>query len=287
MWTAAPALRLDPVLMHAAASSHLAAAAAPLSDLTTYFGTSSMLWVTGLIFMRLASVVMLLPGIGDAGVPPQVRLGFALLFALMLTPVVGNTLPGLPNGLGSLVGQVLHEVIIGLILGSLMRMLIFTLTAAGEIISLQTGISFAQTANPAQAQPSTSIGAFLAMFGLVMVYVTNTHHMFIRAFVDSYQVFSPTKKIMLADAAAMMVRSMSQMFVLAMQMSAPLIVFGLIFNVAVGFVGRVMPNFPVFFAATPLSLLLGLSLFALGIGSMGMVFIDHYQDMLSVFIRSH
>ncbi len=287
MWTAAPALRLDPVLMHAAAASHLAAAASPLSDIASYFGTSSMLWVTGLIFMRLASVVMLLPGIGDPGVPPQVRLGFALLFALMLTPVVGSTLPGLPTGLGDLVGQVLHEVIIGLILGTLMRMLIFTLTAAGEIISLQTGISFAQTANPAQAQPSTSIGSFLAMFGLVMVYVTNTHHMFIQAFVDSYQVFSPLKKIMLADAAAMMVRSMSQMFVLAMQMSAPLIVFGLIFNVAVGFVGRVMPNFPVFFAATPLSLLLGLSLFALGIGSMGMVFIDHYQDMLSIFIRSH
>ena len=283
MWTAAPALRLDPMLAHAA---H-AAAATPLSDITSYFGTSSMLWVTGLIFMRLASVVMLLPGIGDPGVPPQVRLGFALLFALMMTPIVGNTLPGLPNGLGELVGQVLHEVIIGLILGSLMRMLIFTLTAAGEIISLQTGISFAQTANPAQAQPSTSIGSFLAMFGLVMIYVTNTHHMFIRGFVDSYQVFPPLKTIMLADAAAMMVRTLSQTFVLAMQMSAPLIVFGLIFNVAVGFVGRVMPNFPVFFAATPLSLLLGLSLFALGIGSMGMVFIDHYQDVLSVFIRSH
>ncbi len=282
MWTAAPALRLDPVLTHAA---H-AAASSPIGDITSYFGSSAMLWVTGLIFLRLASVIMLLPGIGDTGVPPQVRLGFALLLSLMLTPVVGNTLPGLPTGLGEMVGQVLHEVIIGLILGTLMRMLIFTLTAAGEIISLQTGISFAQTTNPTQAQPSTSIGSFLAMFGLVMVYVTNTHHLFIRAFVDSYQVFSPLKKIMLTDAAAMMVRTLSQTFVLAMQMSAPLIVFGLIFNVAVGFVGRVMPNFPVFFAATPLSLLLGLSLFALSIGSIGMVFIDHYQDMMSVFIRS-
>ena len=282
MWTAAPALRLDPVLTHAA---H-AAASSPIADITSYFGSSAMLWVTGLIFLRLASVIMLLPGIGDTGVPPQVRLGFALLLSLMLTPVVGNTLPGLPTGLGEMVGQVLHEVIIGLILGTLMRMLIFTLTAAGEIISLQTGISFAQTTNPTQAQPSTSIGSFLAMFGLVMVYVTNTHHLFIRAFVDSYQVFSPLKKIMLTDAAAMMVRTLSQTFVLAMQMSAPLIVFGLIFNVAVGFVGRVMPNFPVFFAATPLSLLLGLSLFALSIGSIGMVFIDHYQDMMSVFIRS-
>jgi len=278
MFAAAPALRVDPVLAHAAAS--------PLDDITSYFGTSSALWTTGLIFLRLASVVMLIPGMGDTGVPPRVRLGFALLFALMLTPVVGNTLPGLPSGLGSLVGQVLHEVIIGLILGTLMRVMIFTLVTAGEVMSLQTGLSFAQTANPAQAQPSTSIGAFLAMLGMVMVYATNTHHLFIRAMVDSYQVFSPAKKIMLNDAAALMVRTTSQSFVLAMQMSAPLIVFALIFNVAVGFVGRVMPNFPVFFAATPLSLLLGLSLLALGIGSIGMVFIDHYQDMMSVFIRS-
>ena len=286
MWAAASALRIDPVLAHTAQVGHLAAASSSLNDIVSSFGTSSTLWVTGLIFMRLASVVMLLPGMGDTGVPSQVRLGFALLFSLMLTPVVGSTLPGLPNGLGDLVGQVLHEVIIGLILGSLIRVLIFTLNTAGEIISLQTGISFAQTANPTQAQPSTSIGSFLAMFGLVMVYVTNTHHLFIRAFVDSYQVFSPVKKIMLNDAAAMMVRTLSQSFVLALQMSAPLIVFALIFNIAVGFVGRVMPNFPVFFAATPLSLLLGLSLFALGLGSMGMVFIDHYQDMMSVFIRS-
>ncbi len=283
MLAAAPALRIDPVLTHAA---HTVTAASMADDISSYFGTSSMLWATALIFMRLASVVMLLPGIGDSGVPPRVRLGFALVFAMILTPIVGNTLPGLPAGLGDMLGQVLHEVIIGLILGTLMRVMIFTLMSAGEIISLQTGISFAQTANPTQAQPSSSIGSFLAMMGLVMVYVTNTHHLFIRALVDSYQIFSPVKKVMLNDASALMVRTLTQSFVLAMQMSAPLIVFALIFNVAVGFVGRVMPNFPVFFAATPLSLLLGLSLFALGIGSIGMVFIDHYQDMMSVFIRS-
>jgi len=282
MWAAAPELRIDPVLAHA---THMAATSS-LADITSYFGTSSTLWITGLIFFRLAGVVMLMPGMGDTGVPTQARLAFTLLFALMMTPVVGNTLPRLPTGLGEMIGQVLHEVIIGLILGSLMRVMIFTLLTAGEVISLQTGLSFAQTANPAQAQPSTSVGSFMSMLGLVLVYATNTHHLFIRAFVDSYQVFSPLKEIMLADAATLMVRTLSQSFVLAMQMSAPLIVFALIFNIAVGFVGRVMPNFPVFFAATPLSLLLGLSLFALGLGSIDMVFIDHYQDMMSILIRS-
>ena len=282
MWAAAPALRIDPDVTSAVHS----VASSPINDVVSYFGSSSILWVTGLIFLRLAGVTMLMPGMGDTGVPSQVRLGFTLLFALMLTPVIGPTLPALPPGLGDMIGQVIHEILIGLILGSLMRLLIFTLQTAGEIISLQTGLSFAQTANPTQAQPSSSVASFLAMLGLVLVYVTNTHHLFIRAFVDSYQVFSPVKKIMLSDAGALLVRTLSQSFVLAMQMSAPLIVFALIFNVAVGFVGRVMPNFPVFFAATPLSLLLGLSLFAMGIGSIGMVFIDHYQDMMSVFIRS-
>lgn len=279
MWAAVPELRIDPVVAHAAAAS-------PINDITSYFGSSSVLWHCALIFIRLAGVVMLLPGIGDTGVPRQVRLAFTFLFALMLTPVVGNTLPGLPAGLGEMIGQGLHEVIIGLILGSLMRVMIFTLLTAGEIMSLQTGLSFAQTANPAEAQPSSSIGSFMSMLGLIMVYVTNTHHLFIRAFVDSYQLFSPVKKIMLDDAGTLMVRTLSQSFVLAMQMSAPLIVFALVFNIAVGFVGRVMPNFPVFFAATPLSLLLGLSLLAMGVGSIGMVFIDHYQDMLSALIRS-
>ncbi len=279
MWAAAPALRVAPLLAQAATAS-------PADDISSYFGTASMLWATGLIFMRIGAVVMLIPGLGDSGVPPRVRLGFALLFSMMLTPIVGSTLPGLPAGLGDTLGDMLHELIIGLIIGTLMRVLIFTLVTGGEIMSLQTGLSFAQTANPAQAQPSTSLGTFLAMLGLVLVYATNTHHMFIRGMVDSYQIFSPIKKIMLADATTLMIRTVSQSFMLAMQMSAPLIVFALIFNVATGFVGRVMPNFPIFFAATPLSLLLGLSLFALGLGSMGMVFIDHYQDMLSVFIRS-
>jgi flagellar biosynthetic protein FliR len=260
-------------------------AAAPGSDVSSFFGTSAELWTVGLIFLRLASLVMLVPGLGDQAVPARYRLSFALAFAFVVTPIIRDTIPPLPPTLGAMTGQVLHEVIIGLMLGTLMRVLLFTLVTSGEIMSLQTGLSFAQTANPAQAQPSTSMGTFLAMMGLVMIYVTNTHHLFIRAMVDSFRIFPATRPIMIGDAVTLMTRTIGQSFVLALQMAAPLIVFGLVFNIATGFIGRIMPNFPIFFAATPLSLLLGLALFALGLGATGMVFIDHYQDMLSVFIR--
>ncbi len=271
--SAAPALRLAPI------------AAAPGSDVSSFFGTSAELWAVGLIFLRLASLVMLVPGLGDQAVPARYRLSFALAFAFVVTPIVRDTIPPLPPTLGAVTGQVLHEVIIGLMLGTLMRVLLFTLVTSGEIMSLQTGLSFAQTANPAQAQPSTSMGTFLAMMGLVMIYATNMHHLFIRAMVDSFHIFPAAKPVMIGDAVTLMARTIQQSFVLALQMAAPLIVFGLVFNISTGFIGRIMPNFPIFFAATPLSLLLGLALFALGLGATGMVFIDHYQDMLSVFIR--
>jgi flagellar biosynthetic protein FliR len=253
-------------------------------DFSSFFGTSAQLWVVGLIFIRLASIVMLIPGLGDPAVPPRLRLCFALLLAMMITPIVGPFIPAMPPTLGGLTGIVLHETIVGLMLGSLMRVLLFTLVTTGEILSLQTTLSFAQTANPTEAQSSTSLGAFLAIFGLVMIWVTNTHHLFIRAMVDSYQIFSPAKNVMIGDAGTLMVRTLSESFVLALQLSAPVVVFALVFNIASGFIGRMMPNFPIFFAATPLSVLFGLALVALSLGTMGMVFIDHYQQFLGIFI---
>ncbi len=257
----------------------------PGGDVVSMLGTSAELWAGGLIFLRLASLCMLVPGLGDQAVPARMRIGFAFVLAMVVTPIVQHTLPPLPVGLGDMVGQVLHEVIIGLMLGTLMRVLLYCLMIAGEVMSLQTTLSFAQTANPTQAQSSTSLATFLSLLGLTLVYATNLHHLFIQAMVDSYQVFAPTKSVMLGDAATLMLQMVGKCFMLALQMAAPLIVFAMVFNIATGFVGRIMPNFPVFFAATPLSVLFGLSILALSLGATGMVFIDHYRDMLSVFVR--
>jgi flagellar biosynthetic protein FliR len=70
---------------------------------------------------------------------------------------------------------------------------------------------------------------------------------------------------------------------LGVQLSAPLLVFALIFNIASGLIGRVMPQFQVFFAAAPLSIILGLSVFALSLGVLGTVFIDRYRALAQLF----
>ena len=78
---------------------------------------------------------------------------------------------------------------------------------------------------------------------------------------------------------------MGRSFGLGLQLAAPVVVFSLIFNIATGLVGRVMPQFQVFFVATPLMLLMSLSVFALSLGVIGMVWVDRYRDLLGSFAR--
>ena len=247
------------------------------------YATSDQVWQGALIFARIGAVLLMMPGIGESYVPPRIRLSLALLISLVLFPVVAPGLPALPETVGGMAGWVIREVATGLMVGYILRIFMASLATAGEIVSLQTTLSFAQTANPLQAQPGSTIASFLMLFGTVLIFATNTHHLFIAGLVGSYEVIAPMKPLMLDGFAQMAVRTVGDSFMLGVQLAAPVIVFALIFNLASGLVARVMPSFQVFFAAAPLSVILGLSIFALSLGVLGTVFIDRYRVLARVF----
>lgn len=247
------------------------------------YATSEQVWQGALIFARIGAVLLMLPGVGESYVPPRIRLSLALLITLALWPVVAGGLPALPESLGSMVGWVIREVVVGLMIGALLRSFLTALSTAGEIVSLQTTLGFAQTANPMQAQPGTTISAFLMLLGTTLIFATNTHHLFIAGLVGSYELIAPARPLVTGDFVTMAVRTLGDSFMLGVQLSAPVLVFALIFNLASGLVGRVMPAFQIFFAAAPLSVILGLSVFALSLGVLGTVFIDRYRALAQVF----
>jgi flagellar biosynthesis protein FliR len=231
----------------------------------------------GLVFARVGAFAVLLPGVGEVAVPARIRLAFALVLSLLLYPVVRASLPAVPDTLGALAGALGLEIAVGLGLGALLRMFLGALAVAGEIISLQTTLSFAQTTNPLQAQPTASLSAFLALLGVTLVFATDLHQLFIGALAHSYALFPPGRPLRSGDFGALAVQTFGQTFALGLQLSAPVMVFALAFNVALGLVARIMPQFQVFFAATPLTLLLGLSVFALSVGGVGLVWVDRFR----------
>jgi flagellar biosynthetic protein FliR len=248
-----------------------------------HYATAQQVYAGGLLFARLGSILMLIPGFGETFVPVRIRLSLAFLMALMLFPVVGPTVPPVPLAVDGLAGAVIKEVAIGLMIGGILRIFMTSLSAAGEIISIQSTLSFAQTANPVQAQPTASLATFLGLLGIVLIMATNLHHLFLAAIVKSYTIFPFHKPVMVRDAAQLAVQTVGKSFALGVQLAAPVMVFSLVFNLAVGLVGRVMPQFQVFFVASPLMVLASLSIFALSLGTIGMVWIDRYHDVLRPF----
>ncbi|HYD44342.1 MAG TPA: flagellar biosynthetic protein FliR [Phenylobacterium sp.] len=245
--------------------------------------TAAQVYVVGLIFARVGAFAMLIPGIGEQSVPPRIRLALAFLLALVIAPVAAPASLAVPATVGAMGAAILKEVLIGLLLGAILRMFLSSLATAGEVVSIQTTLSFAQTANPMQATPSTTLGTFLGLMGIVLIMATDLHHMFLSGLMRSYALFPFTRPLQVNDAATLAIQTVGGSFALGVQLAAPVLVFSLIFNIATGLVGRVMPQFQIFFVSAPLGILLGLSLFALSLGAIGVVWIERYRDLLGQF----
>jgi flagellar biosynthetic protein FliR len=248
-----------------------------------HYAPAQQVFAAGLVFARMAAIVMLIPGFGETFVPIRIRLSLALTLAFVLVPVIGGAVPPIPVAVSGVAFAVIKETAIGLMIGTILRIFLSSLAAAGEVVSIQTTLGFAQTANPTQAAPSTTLGTFLGLMGLVLIMSTNLHHLFLSAIVRSYTIFPFTKVLPVADAGALAIQTVGKSFALGVQLAAPVVAFSLIFNIATGLVGRVMPQFQIYFVSSPLMIILGLSIFALSLGTIGMVWIDHYRDLVALF----
>lgn len=237
-----------------------------------------------LIFARVGSILMLMPAIGETSIPARMRLGFALVFSLVLYPLVSSALPALPNDPLQVLVYLLHEIAIGLILGAITRLVTLATSVAGSVIAFQTGLSGVQGADPINGGPQGAlVGAFLSLLGVTLIFATDLHHVALMAIRDSYVVFSPKDPLMFGDAAQMAIQSTASAFVIGIQMAAPFIVLGLVFYLGMGLLARMMPQLQVFFVIMPATIWVGLVLVALLLSMMMGWYLTHYQNELIQF----
>ena len=237
-----------------------------------------------LVFARIGAGLMVLPGIGDAFVPPRVRLLLALLLSLLVAPVVADQLPGLPTSLWALLVLLVGEIIIGLFIGLLSRLLLTALEIAGMVISFNMSLANAFVFNPAAATQGSLVGAFLLMVALVLIFVTDLHHLMLLSLTDSYDLFRVGQLPPLGDMADMVARLVAEAFTIALRIAAPFIVVGMVFNLGLGLIARLMPQMMIFFVAIPVQLMLGLAILALVISAMMLFWLGHFEERLAGFL---
>ncbi|TXN27282.1 flagellar biosynthetic protein FliR [Methylobacterium sp. WL19] len=229
-----------------------------------------------LTFARIGTLMMLLPGLGEQSVSPRIRLAFALLVSLILFPMVRPLLPmqGAALAAPGLISLLIGELLIGLVLGLTVRMVLAALQTTGIIVSQQLGLSYAMTVDPTQGGQQAALGNFLMMLGITLILATDLHHVALDAIGRSYVMLPPDGVLAMGEAAQLALRAMARGFLLAVQISAPFIAFGILFNVGLGVLSRLMPQMQVFFIAVPASVLIGMLILFGSLGIMMSVFLD-------------
>jgi flagellar biosynthetic protein FliR len=234
-----------------------------------------------LTFARVGAMVMLLPGVGELSLPSRVRLTIALVLTAILLPAHQKAYVVDLKALGPVLVLLFQELVIGAVLGLTARLALSALQITGSVVAQQLGLGFVTAVDPTQNQQGLLVGNFLSVLGVALVFATDMHHLVIAAMNDSYSIFAPGELPLMGDAAQHVTRIIAMSFRIGIQLSAPFLVFGLLFNFGLGLLSRLMPQMQVFFIGLPLSILLGLLLLLLVIGAMMGTFVGYLEGVLT------
>ena len=233
-----------------------------------------------LVFARTGTMLMLLPGLGEQNISARLRLTIAMVLAAVLLPLHRAAYQIDTSALGPVIVMLVEEIIVGAVLGLTARLTISALEVAGSVIAQQLGLGFVTAVDPTQGEQGALVGNFLTMLGITLFFATDMHHLVIAALNDSYTLFSPGEVPAVGDAAALVTKTVSGAFRIGIQLSAPFLAFGLLFNVGLGVLSRLMPQMQVFFVALPASIMIGLLFLLLVLGTMMGMFLDYAGGVL-------
>lgn len=233
-----------------------------------------------LVFARVGAMMMLLPGFGEANVPVRLRLGIALMLTLIMLPLHRAAYHVDLSSTTAVMVLMVHEIIVGVVLGATARFTLAALSVAGSIIAQQVGLGFVTAVDPTQDQQSVIVANFLTILGIALIFATDTHYLVLAALNDSYTLFSPGELMPSGDVAALATKAFTTAFKIGVQLSAPFIIFGLIFNLGLGLLARMMPQMQVYFVGVPLSILGGLLILAAVLATMMGTFLDYFASIL-------
>ena len=210
------------------------------------------------ILLRAGIVVSLLPFFGSRNFPAQFKIGFIVAIALILTPVVELNVSktGIPF-------VVMREAIIGIILGLTARFIFLAVEMAGQVISNAMGLSIAAIFDPDFGE-STQIARFYGMAAMLIFLSMDAHHDLIYVFVKSYE-WLPGGQISVKDLIPEVISVSGEMFLIALKISAPVVIAMLISHLLLGFIYKAAPQMNIFFIGYPVYIFVGFVVILMGI----------------------
>jgi len=235
-----------------------------------------------LILCRIGGCFMVMPGVSSARVPGAVRLFLSLGMSAALAPLLWqHVVPSArAKDPGVILGAIASEIVVGAALGLTGRLLLSSLQFAGTAIATMIGSSGLPSAPIDDSEPASAIVTLISLSAVAVVFLSDAHWLTVRALVGSYDTFAVGIALRDVPALTLAVGALSDGFVMALQIAAPFVAYGVLANLFFGLANKMAPHVPVFFISVPFVLSGGLMLLHLAAGDALRLFTATYGQAL-------
>ncbi len=220
-------------------------------------------------FCRIGGCMMVLPGFSSGRIPPQIRLLLSAALTMAILPLLWNTIyPQVSKGDASYIGLIFTETVIGLMYGMMARIYTLGLQFTGTVISMMIGFNAPGGADLIEESNETSLTSLISFCGLMILFILDFHHYVLQALVDSYSVIPFGGHIEPRSALISITDTLSTTFFIMLRLASPFVLYGLMFQISIGFINKLAPQIPIYFISTPYLLMGGLFMLYLSIAAL-------------------
>jgi flagellar biosynthetic protein FliR len=221
--------------------------------------TEAQILVFALILLRMLAFVISSAIFGSPSISTPVKVLLSITISVVLFPTVRAANVDYTLVSNEIIGLAIRELIVGLSLGFLTRLFFFAVTMTGDLVAISVGLSSAQLYNPMMGTHGNTIDQFYSTIGTLIFLVINGHHMFLGGIAQSYELVPVASLSLKVGAFAEMAVYGQTVMMMAIKMCAPVLVTIFLANLAMGILGRAVPQINVLVTSMPVTIMLGMA----------------------------
>lgn len=211
-----------------------------------------------LVFLRVGAVLMSIPVFDSKSIPLFFKIALAFTTSMALFPILELEPLALITNFFAMGVSVAGEILLGLVIGFSVKLIFAGIQLAGQLAGYQMGMALANVMDPSSSQQVPLLAQFNNLIALLIFITINAHYWFIRALAHSFQLVPPLNVNFSGSLMEHLIKMSGNMFVIGIQIGAPVIAALLITSVAFGLIARTVPQMNVFIVAMPLKIAVGL-----------------------------
>lgn len=206
-------------------------------------------------FARIVGLMLADPLLSSKSIPKRYKAGFALFLTVLLAPVL-PPMPDVPvlSAQGTLIAM--QQLLIGIIIGVVMRIAITAVEMAGFLMGSQMGLGFAMFFDPQHSAQVPAVSRVLTVFATLLFLTFDGHQVLIATLAESFRLMPVGTPLPAATFQAVAVWG-GQLFAWGVWLSLPVVGTLLVINLAIGVMTRAAPQFNVFSFGFPVTLFIG------------------------------